>query len=221
MTPKTVLITGASSGIGLATGQMLAARGHRVFGTSRTPDLKAVTEFELLPVDVRDQALVEACVTEVLQRAGKLDVLINNAGYGLIGFLEETSIAEAQAIFDTNFFGVVRMTNAVLPHVVQKGVGSRCAKHPAGRSGNDSRPLFEPSAKEVMQSDQLRLMARELAEMVKKMPKLDWTQRESVRADLRRNVRRLLAKYGYPPDLSEDATQLVLKQAELSTEAGA
>jgi type I restriction enzyme R subunit len=74
------------------------------------------------------------------------------------------------------------------------------------------------SAKEVMKSEQLRLMARALAEMVKKMPKLDWTQRESVRADLRRKVRRLLAMYGYPPDLSEDATQLVLKQAELSTE---
>ncbi len=74
------------------------------------------------------------------------------------------------------------------------------------------------SAKEVMKSDTLRLMARELAEKVKKMPKLDWTQRESVRADLRRSVRRLLARYGYPPDLSEDATQLVLKQAELSTE---
>jgi type I restriction enzyme R subunit len=76
------------------------------------------------------------------------------------------------------------------------------------------------SAREVMKSDTLRLMARELAEMVKKMPKLDWTQRESVRADLRRKVRRLLALYGYPPDLSEDATQLVLKQAELSTAAG-
>jgi type I restriction enzyme R subunit len=74
------------------------------------------------------------------------------------------------------------------------------------------------SAKEVMKSEQLRLMARKLAEMVKEMPKLDWTQRESVRADLRRKVRRLLAMYGYPPDLSEDATQLVLKQAELSTE---
>jgi len=74
------------------------------------------------------------------------------------------------------------------------------------------------SAKEVMKSDTLRLMARELTEMVKRMPKLDWTQRESVRANLRRNVRRLLAKYGYPPDLSEDATQLVLKQAELSTD---
>jgi type I restriction enzyme R subunit len=76
------------------------------------------------------------------------------------------------------------------------------------------------SAKKVMKSGTLRLMARELAEMVKKMPKLDWAQRESVRADLRRHVRRLLAKYGYPPDLSEDATQLVLKQAELSTENG-
>ena len=76
------------------------------------------------------------------------------------------------------------------------------------------------SAKDVMQSDTLRLMARELSEMVKKMPKLDWTQRESVRADLRRKVRRLLAMYGYPPDLSEDATQLVLRQAELATDAG-
>ena len=74
------------------------------------------------------------------------------------------------------------------------------------------------SAREAMQSDTLRLMARELTEMVKKMPKLDWTHRESVRASLRRNIRRLLAKYGYPPDLAEDATQLVLRQAELSTE---
>lgn len=74
------------------------------------------------------------------------------------------------------------------------------------------------SAREAMQSDTLRLMARKLTEMVRNMPKLDWTQRESVRANLRRNVRRLLARYGYPPDLAEDATQLVLRQAELSTE---
>ncbi|MBU1189633.1 MAG: type I restriction endonuclease subunit R [Gammaproteobacteria bacterium] len=73
------------------------------------------------------------------------------------------------------------------------------------------------SAREAMQIDTLRLMARELTEMVKKMPKLDWTQRESVRANLRRSVRRMLAKYGYPPDLAEGATQLVLRQAELST----
>lgn len=75
------------------------------------------------------------------------------------------------------------------------------------------------SAKDVMKSDQLRLMARELTEMVKKMPRLYWTQRESVRADLRRKIRRLLAMYGYPPDLSEQTTHLVLKQAELATDA--
>ena len=74
------------------------------------------------------------------------------------------------------------------------------------------------SAREAMRSDTLRLMARKLTEMVKNMPKLDWTQRESVQANLRRNVRRLLAKYGYPPDLAEEATHLVLRQAELSTE---
>lgn len=74
------------------------------------------------------------------------------------------------------------------------------------------------SAREVMQNDTLRLMARELTEIVKRMPRLDWTERESVRADLRRSVRRLLARYGYPPDLAEDATKLVLRQAELSTE---
>jgi type I restriction enzyme, R subunit len=77
------------------------------------------------------------------------------------------------------------------------------------------------SAKEVMLSDTLRLVARELTDMVKRMPKLDWMERESVRAGLRRSVRRLLAKYGYPPDLAEDATQLVLRQSELSTENGA
>jgi type I restriction enzyme R subunit len=76
------------------------------------------------------------------------------------------------------------------------------------------------SARKAMENDKLRLMARELAEMVKRLPKLDWSQRESVRADLRRQVRRLLARFGYPPDLSEDATQLVLKQAELSTANG-
>jgi len=73
------------------------------------------------------------------------------------------------------------------------------------------------SAREVMKSDALREMARKLTEMMANIPKLDWTQRESVRADLRRQVRRLLARYGYPPDLSEDATLLVLKQAELSS----
>jgi type I restriction enzyme R subunit len=73
------------------------------------------------------------------------------------------------------------------------------------------------SAQALMANDTLRAMARELSEIVKNMPKLDWTERESVRAGLRRSVRRLLARYGYPPDLADDATRLVLRQAELST----
>jgi type I restriction enzyme R subunit len=71
------------------------------------------------------------------------------------------------------------------------------------------------SAKEVMQDDKLKLIARELAEIIKRKASLDWTQRDSVRADIRRTVRRLLAKYGYPPDAQESATQLVIRQAEL------
>ena len=74
------------------------------------------------------------------------------------------------------------------------------------------------SAREAMQNDTLLLMAHRLTDMVRRMPTLDWTERESIRARLRRDVRRLLARYGYPPDLAEDATQLVLRQAELSTD---
>nr|WP_276570773.1 type I restriction enzyme endonuclease domain-containing protein [Halochromatium glycolicum] len=97
---------------------------------------------------------------------------------------------------------------------------TRRAARPAADARADALAENE-SAREAMQSDTLRLMARELTEMVKKMPKLDWTQRESVRASLRRSVRRLLARHGYPPDLAEGATQLVLRQAELSTENSA
>ena len=111
---RVALVTGVSSGIGRATAQLLAARGWRTFGTMRKPagDLPGV---ELLPLDVRDAASVEACVNAVLSTAGRIDVLINNAGVGMRGSLEETSIDEARALFETDFFGVMRVTNAVLP----------------------------------------------------------------------------------------------------------
>lgn len=119
----------------------------------------------------------------------------------------------ASAILETRLRGAIERLNPHLsPDVVAQVIRTvTTPPHPTAENG---------SAKEVMKSDTLRLMARELTEMVKKMPKLDWTQRESVRATLRRNVRRLLAKYGYPPDLAEGATQLVLRQAELATEGG-
>jgi NAD(P)-dependent dehydrogenase (short-subunit alcohol dehydrogenase family) len=111
-----VLITGTSSGVGESTARLLSARGYKVFGTSRRPaaaDAKATVE--MLPLDVRSDDSVRACIDAIVDRAGRLDILINNAGYELAGALEELSSEEARAQFETNFFGVVRTVDAVLP----------------------------------------------------------------------------------------------------------
>lgn len=114
--PKVVLVTGVSSGIGRSVGRLLAERGFRVLGTSRNPsDVETVPGVEVLPLDVRLDESVAACVDAVLKQAGRLDVLINNAGYWLKGALEETSLEEAQGQFETNFWGAVRMVRAALP----------------------------------------------------------------------------------------------------------
>ena len=109
------LVTGASSGVGRATAAALAARGHRVFGTSRNPSGDATPGVEMVPLDVRDDASVAACVASVTARNGRLDLLVNNAGLEQAGALEELSLEEARAQFETNFFGVVRMVKEVLP----------------------------------------------------------------------------------------------------------
>jgi len=112
---RVVLITGASSGIGLETARLLTRRGFRVFGT-RLPDEAFESDgFEVLELDVRSDESVAACVAELMAGAGRLDVLCNNAGFGLVGPVEETSIEEARAVFETNYFGVIRMTRAALP----------------------------------------------------------------------------------------------------------
>lgn len=111
-----VLVTGASSGIGEVVAERFARAGWRVFGTSRRsrPDRPGIGMLEL---DVRSAESVAACVTRVLDRAGRIDVLVNNAGAVHTGMAEETSLEEARAVFETNLFGVARMTNAVLPHL--------------------------------------------------------------------------------------------------------
>jgi NAD(P)-dependent dehydrogenase (short-subunit alcohol dehydrogenase family) len=113
-----VLITGTSSGIGRAIATAFAAKGFEVFGTSRNPQRnEPIAGAELLPLDVSDQASVASAVSTVIQRAGRIDVLVNNAGVGIFGAAEESSIAQAQELFDTNFFGLIRVTNEVLPHL--------------------------------------------------------------------------------------------------------
>src|SRR5262245_36357072 len=113
---KVVLITGASSGVGQSTARLLAQRGFTVFGTSRNPaSAETIAAVDMLPLDVRADDSVQACVEAVVKRGGRLDVLINNAGYELAGALEETSPEEGRSQFETNFFGVVRMVDAILP----------------------------------------------------------------------------------------------------------
>jgi len=112
---KTILVTGASSGIGAAITARLLQDGHRVLGTGRTGGQKNAAGVELLQLDVRSDDSVKSCVDRFLDRMGRIDVLINNAGYLQSGAIEEVTVAEAQAEFETNYFGVVRMVKAVLP----------------------------------------------------------------------------------------------------------
>lgn len=113
--PGVALVTGASSGIGRATAAALRNAGFRVFGTSRRAISEQSDGVTMLTGDVTDDASVSKLVEEVLAETGRIDLLVNNAGIGLLGGAEESSTAQAQALFDVNVFGVIRMTNAVLP----------------------------------------------------------------------------------------------------------
>ena len=117
------LVTGASSGIGRATAKALQGAGYRVFGTSRRAASDSTDGVTMLTCDVTDDAAVAKLVDEVLAKAGRIDLLVNDAGMGLLGAAEESSTAQAQALFDVNVFGLLRMTNAVLPTMRRQGKG--------------------------------------------------------------------------------------------------
>jgi NAD(P)-dependent dehydrogenase (short-subunit alcohol dehydrogenase family) len=118
-----VLITGASSGIGRAIAVRCVAEGHRVFGTSRDPAAERPPGVEMLPLDVCDDASVEHCVGDVVARASKIDVLVNNAGRMVFGPVEEVPHDLARAAFEVNFWGVACMVNAVLPRMRERRSG--------------------------------------------------------------------------------------------------
>ncbi|MGK6314624.1 oxidoreductase [Neorhizobium sp. DT-125] len=117
------LVTGASTGIGHATAKALQNAGFRVFGTSRRAAGERSDGVTMLACDVTDDASVAKLVDDVLAEAGRIDLLVNNAGVGLLGGAEESSMAQAQALFDVNVFGVLRVTNAVLPAMRRQGKG--------------------------------------------------------------------------------------------------
>ncbi|NGO51556.1 oxidoreductase [Allomesorhizobium camelthorni] len=120
---KTAIVTGASSGIGRASAEALARAGFKVFGTSRKMIKDVPKGGTMLVCDVTDGASVDALVSTVLSQTGRIDLLVNNAGIGMLGGAEESSVAQVQALFDVNLFGVMRMTNAVLPLMRRHGEG--------------------------------------------------------------------------------------------------
>src|SRR5437867_3977374 len=122
-TRPVAIVTGASGGIGEATARALHAAGYRVFGTSRRPPATRSPGIEYLACDVTSDESVKAAVSEVLSKAGRIDLLVNNAGVGLVGGAEESSLEQAKSLFDVNLFGVIRLTKAVLPAMRQQGSG--------------------------------------------------------------------------------------------------
>lgn len=117
---KTVLITGASSGMGYETARILAEQGHRVYGAARRVEkIQELAQYgvQALPLDITDEASIVACVKEIITREGRIDVLINNAGYGHLGAIEDVSMADAKHQFEVNIFGLARLTQLVLPHM--------------------------------------------------------------------------------------------------------
>jgi NAD(P)-dependent dehydrogenase (short-subunit alcohol dehydrogenase family) len=121
---KIAIVTGASSGIGEATAERLSQAGYKVYGTSRRGAGAEKRSFEMLTLDVTSDKSVGALVGEVMRLDGRIDLLVNNAGFGVApAGAEESSTEQAQSIFDTNFFGIVRMTRAVVPQMRRQGGG--------------------------------------------------------------------------------------------------
>jgi NAD(P)-dependent dehydrogenase (short-subunit alcohol dehydrogenase family) len=137
MSKQTVLITGSSTGFGRLFTQTLARKGHTVFATMRDPagrnaknaaEIRALAEKESLPIhvlelDVTNDASVEKAVAAAIQKAGRIDIAINNAGYPIVGLTEAVTTEQAQKIMDTNFFGCVRLNRAVLPQMRKQRSG--------------------------------------------------------------------------------------------------
>ncbi len=123
---RVILITGASSGIGKACARYMAEHGYRVYGTSRKitgDDPVEDGSVRMVRMDVNDDRSVVSGIDRVLQDAGRLDVVVNNAGFGIAGAIEETSIEEVRALFETNLFGLLRVCQTVLPKMREQGSG--------------------------------------------------------------------------------------------------
>jgi len=116
MDDKIILITGASSGLGEACAKFLFKKGYKVYGTSRNVSkVDKKDTFEMIQMDVNDDDSVKKAIASILKKEGRIDVVVNNAGWGVSGSIEDISITDAKNLFETNFFGALRVIKEVLP----------------------------------------------------------------------------------------------------------
>ena len=147
------LVTGASSGIGRACAEQLQQLGFRVYGASRRINEAAPAGIVCLPMNVDDEDSVNNGVAQLLAAEQRLDVLVNCAGYGIGGAIEDTTIDEAKAQFETNFFGLLRVCRAVLPAMRHQGEGLIInVGSIAGRMGLPFRGIYSASKAAVAQA---------------------------------------------------------------------
>lgn len=121
-----ILVTGASSGLGYESALLLARKGHKVYGAARRVErMEPLREYGVTPIslDVTSEASMQACVASILEAEGRLDVLVNNAGYGYFGAIENVSLEEARRQLEVNVFGLARLTQLVLPSMRSHGFG--------------------------------------------------------------------------------------------------
>lgn len=121
---KVVLITGASSGIGKSTAELLTQKGFIVYGTSRKPKQDSNDGYSMISLDVTDESSIKNAISSIVKKEGRIDVLINNAGMGITGPVEDTPTEEMKKVFNTNFFGAIDVMKAVIPHMRRNASGS-------------------------------------------------------------------------------------------------
>jgi short-subunit dehydrogenase len=121
---KVILITGASSGIGKSAAEFLSAKGFKVYGTGRNPKINEKNGYSLIPLDVTKPETISLAIDSIIKIEGRLDVLVNNAGMGITGPIEDTPTNEMRKVFETNFFGAIDMMKGVLPQMRKQQSGT-------------------------------------------------------------------------------------------------
>lgn len=214
---KTVLISGCSSGLGLELAKQFSSAGYHVIATARNPEVLSSfksNNIDILPLDVTDSASIRQCVESALGITGRIDVLINNAGVALIGPVSELDPGMLKNQFNTNFFGAVELSQAVIPHMVARKSGK--IVHISSISGIVTTPFAGAycSSKSALSSiaDAMRMELKPFGIRVMDV------QPGKIKSSFGNNARKGEAEYHRADSMYKSIVQFIDKRAEISQE---